>query len=170
MASLDYIRSLYDYNAWANEHVLDAASSLSEEELAKELGASFGSVRGNLLHVLWAQGIWLQRFTGGAAADVPEADAGIGAIREAHAASGDALSRFVAKLAEEDLGEKLTYTDTRGSEFELPLWQPLVHLVNHGTHHRAECAMLLTSLGSPPRQLDYIFFELERSGAPPRLT
>lgn len=30
--------------------------------------------------------------------------------------------------------------------------------------------MLLTSLGHAPRQLDYIFFELERAGAPPRLT
>ncbi|MCH8009676.1 MAG: hypothetical protein IIC91_12525 [Chloroflexi bacterium] len=65
MAGLDHIRSLYDYNAWANEHVLDAASSLGEDKLAEELGASFGSVQGNLLHVLWAQGIWLQRFTGG---------------------------------------------------------------------------------------------------------
>ena len=170
MASLDHIRSLYDYNAWANEHVLAAAFSLSEEELAKELGASFGSVHGNLLHVLWAQEVWLQRFTGGVAADVPGADAGIAAIREAHAASSDALIRFVAELTEEGLGEKLAYTDTRGNDFEPPLWQPLMHLVNHGTHHRAECAMLLTSLGSAPRQLDYIFFELEKDGAPPRLT
>ena len=170
MAGLDHIRSLCEYNAWANEHVLDAASSLDEDELAKELGASFGSVRGNLLHVLWAEGIWLERFTCGDAADVPRATAEIAAVREAHAASSSALSRFVSALTEEDLGEKLAYTDTRGNEFEPPLWQPLLHLVNHGTHHRAECAMLLTSLDSAPRQLDYIFFELERGGAPPRLT
>ena len=49
MASLDHIRALYDYNAWANEHLLEAASSVDEAELAKELGASFGSVEGNLL-------------------------------------------------------------------------------------------------------------------------
>ena len=169
MAGLDHIRSLYDYNAWANEHVLDAASSLGEDKLAEELGASFGSVQGNLLHVLWAQGIWLQRFTGGDAADVPRATAGIAAIREAHAASSDALIRFVAALTEDDLAGVLSYTDTRGNAYDRPLWQPLVHLVNHGTHHRAECAMLLTSLGHAPRQLDYIFFELERDGASPRL-
>lgn len=99
MASLDHTRSLYDYNAWANEHVLAAASSLGEEELAKEIGASFGSVRGNLLHVLWAQGLWLERLTGGAAPDVPGTDAGIAAIREAHAVSSAALGRFVGALA-----------------------------------------------------------------------
>ncbi len=169
MASLDHIRSLYDYNAWANEHVLDAASLLGADELAKELGASFGSVEGNVLHVLWAQGIWLVRLTG-EAADVPEASVGLAKIRDAYAASSDALSRYLAKLTEEDLVGVLSYEDMRGDTYERPLWQPLVHLVNHGTHHRAECAMLLTSLGHAPRQLDYIFFELERDGAPPRLT
>jgi uncharacterized damage-inducible protein DinB len=45
----------------------------------------------------------------------------------------------------------------------------MLHLVNHGTHHRAETALLLTALGKPPRQLDYVFYELEREGGPPRL-
>ncbi len=170
MADVDHIRSVYDYYTWANEHVLDAASSLSEAELAKELGASFGSVQGNLRHVFWAQGLWLQRFTGAEAAEVPGATAGIAAIREAYVASEDTLSGFVAAVTEDDLVGVLSYEDTRGNTYERPLWQPLVHLVNHGTHHRAECAMLLTSLGHAPRQLDYIFFELERDGAAPRLT
>ena len=170
MADLTHIQSLYDYNAWANGHLLDAAASLSQADLAKELGASFGSVEGNLLHVLWAQGIWLQRFAGGDRPDVPETGAGLEAIGGAFDASNDALRDYVQSLSDTDLASTLSYTDTRGNAYEPPLWQPLVHLVNHGTHHRAECAMLLTSLGSPPRQLDYMFFELERAGAPPRLT
>jgi uncharacterized damage-inducible protein DinB len=39
----------------------------------------------------------------------------------------------------------------------------MTHVVNHGTHHRAETAMALTALGKPPRQLDYLYFELERA-------
>ena len=170
MADLTYIQSLYGYNAWANGHLLDAAASLSQADLAKELGASFGSVEGNLLHVLWAQGTWLQRFAGGDDPDVPRSGAGTDTIREAYTTSNDALRDYVGSLRETDLANTLSYTDTLGNSYAPPLWQPLVHLVNHGTHHRAECAMLLTSLGSPPRQLDYIFFELERAGAPPRLT
>ena len=64
MTALDQIRALYEYNEWANEHVLDAASALTNEELARELGASFGSVRGNLAHAAGAQIIWLSRWTG----------------------------------------------------------------------------------------------------------
>ena len=170
MPPVDYIRSIYDYNAWANIHLLNAAAKLSAAELAKDLGASFGSVEGNLLHVLWAQGIWLQRFAGGDAPDAVQPGAGIDAIREGYAESHRALSDYVAKLSGDALDQPLSYTDTLGNAYAPPLWQPLAHMVNHGTHHRAECAMLMTSIGSPPRQLDFIFFELERAGAPPRLT
>ncbi len=170
MADLTYIQSLYDYNAWANGHLLDAAASLSQPDLAKELGASFGSVEGNLLHVLWAQNVWHQRFVGDEIPDLPKPGAGTDTIREAYTTSNDALRDYVGSLRETDLANTISYTDTRGNVYEPPLWQPLVHLVNHGTHHRAECAMLLTSFGSPPRQLDYMFFELERDGAPQRLT
>ena len=45
----------------------------------------------------------------------------------------------------------------------------MLHVVNHGTHHRAEAAMLLTSLGHGPRQLDYVFYEIELAGGEPRL-
>ena len=170
MPSLDYIRSLFDYNAWANVHVLDAAASLTVEDLRKDLGASFGSVRGNLVHLVWAQGIWLLRFSARGGPPAIDDGSSLGDIRDAYAASHEAFGGYLASLSEEQLVEKISYTDTRGNSYEPPLWQPLVHLVNHGTHHRAECAMLLTSLASPPRQLDYMFFELERDGAPPRLT
>ena len=36
MLALEQIRALYECNEWANGHVLDAASDLSEEELVRE--------------------------------------------------------------------------------------------------------------------------------------
>ena len=62
------------------------------------------------------------------------------------------------------------YRDTRGERQEVALWKAMLQVANHGTHHRAETALLLTALGKAPRQLDYGFYELERAGAPPRLT
>lgn len=121
MANLTHIRSIYDYNAWANGHLLDAAASLSQADLAKDLGASFGSVEGNLLHVLWAQCIWLQRFTGGDSLAVPRPGAGTDAVRDAYATSNDALSEYVRALSDADLTSTISYTDTRGNAFEPPL-------------------------------------------------
>src|SRR5437899_12075137 len=66
MSKLELIRGLYEYNEWANNHVLEAASALTEEEFSERRGASFESVEGNLAHVMGAQVVWLERWTGGA--------------------------------------------------------------------------------------------------------
>ncbi len=170
MLALEQIRALYEYNEWANDHVLDAASGLGEKELARELGASFGSVEGNLRHTVGAQGLFLTRWTGSKPVEIPQPKQGhlLQTIREAYQTSHEGLRSFVGSLGESDLSKVISYVDTRGIHQERLLWQTMLHLVNHGTHHRAETALLLTSLGHPPRQLDYVFFELERAGAPPR--
>ena len=165
MTVLEQIRALYAYNEWANGHLLEASAGLSDEELGRTLGASFGSVQGNLSHMVWAQVVWLARWTGLEMPEVPPPGLGdvLGPIREAYQASHEGLRRYVSSLADGDLSGVVSYVDTKGDAQERPLWQVMLHMVSHGTHHRAETALLLTSLGKAPRQLDYIFFELERA-------
>jgi len=45
----------------------------------------------------------------------------------------------------------------------VPVWQMLVHVVNHGTQHRAEAATLLTAEGRSPGQLDLIYYAEEQA-------
>jgi uncharacterized damage-inducible protein DinB len=45
-----------------------------------------------------------------------------------------------------------------GERYAYPVWQMMVHLVNHGTHHRSELAEMLTQLGSPPPSLDLLVY------------
>jgi uncharacterized damage-inducible protein DinB len=40
----------------------------------------------------------------------------------------------------------------------MPLDQTIVHVVNHGTAHRAETGLLLERLGRSPGDLDYVLF------------
>jgi uncharacterized damage-inducible protein DinB len=47
----------------------------------------------------------------------------------------------------------------------VPVWQMLVHVVNHGTQHRSEAAALLTAEGRSPGELDLINYAEERAGA-----
>ena len=44
---------------------------------------------------------------------------------------------------------------------DIPFWQMLAHVVNHGTQHRAEAASLLTAAGRSPGDLDMIFYSGE---------
>ncbi len=148
--------------------MLAAASGLSEEELGRELGASFGSVQGNLVHTVGAQIVWLARWTRSERIGMPQVEEGrvLEAMRDAYASSHAALRRFAESLTEENVTRAVSYRDREGNAFERPLGELMLHLVNHGTHHRAETAMLLTSLGKPPRQLDYLYFEVERAQGP----
>jgi uncharacterized damage-inducible protein DinB len=45
----------------------------------------------------------------------------------------------------------------------VPVWQMLVHVVNHGTQHRAEAAALLTGEGRSPGELDLVDYAEERA-------
>ena len=52
MSKLDIVRALYDYNEWADSHVIEAASRLTADEFSRKQGASFESVEGNLAHIV----------------------------------------------------------------------------------------------------------------------
>src|SRR5258708_26627848 len=58
------IQQLYRYNKWANTTVLKSVASLSNEELTRQLGGSFPSVRDTLVHVMSGEWIWLRRWKG----------------------------------------------------------------------------------------------------------
>ena len=62
-----------------------------------------------------------------------------------------------------------TRSTTRGSserDEDIPFWQMLAHVVNHGTQHRSEAASLLTAAGRSPGDLDMIFFAEEIARKP----
>ena len=40
----------------------------------------------------------------------------------------------------------------------IAVWQMLTHLLNHGTQHRSEAALLLTQAGRSPGELDLIVY------------
>jgi uncharacterized damage-inducible protein DinB len=52
----------------------------------------------------------------------------------------------------------LTDDDVRGLYDGQALWHTMAHVINHGTQHRSEGAVLLTIMGRSPGDLDLIDF------------
>jgi uncharacterized damage-inducible protein DinB len=158
--STEYIRTLYRYSAWANGRILETAAGLSPGQLSEAAGASYGSVHDTLVHTMSAQWIWLQRWKGVSprtplrAGDFP----GLGAIRAHWGALEQETRDFVEGLGEAELARVVGYTNTRGQTLAYPLWQMLIHQVNHATQHRSEAAMLLTQMGRSPGDLDLLVY------------
>ena len=156
MTEPEQIRRLIAYNQWADERVLAATEGLSAEEWERPRDAYFGSLADNLWHALGAQHRWLARWKG--APLPPLQRPAIASWSAAYAASHAALRQFVAPLAAADFQRVVRYTLRVGATGEQPLGQLIVHLVNHGTHHRAETGLLLERIGRSPGDLDYILF------------
>ena len=158
--------SLYDYNAWANAKVLAASARVSLAQLVENRGANFDSLRGTLVHTMGAQWLYLERWQGRSPRSMPQAAdfADLPAIAARWAEIEADTRTFVAGLGEPELARVVEYTNFQGARWAYPLWQQMMHQVNHATQHRSEAAVILTELGASPGYLDLLFF-VDEQGA-----
>lgn len=156
----DLVRTLYRYNGWANTSILKTTTRLRPEQFSAPGGASYGSVRETLVHTMSAQWIWLARWQGMSPTAMLDARQfpDLATIRARWDAIEADTRRFVAALAENDLARVVDYQNTRGVRWAYPLWQQMVHQVNHATQHRSEIALMLTQFGHSPGDLDLLIF------------
>ena len=54
----DEIRTLFDYNYWANGKILTAAAGMGAEELSAPASLSHGSLLATLVHTLAVEWMW----------------------------------------------------------------------------------------------------------------
>ena len=149
------VGSLLAYNRWANGRLLEAASRLSAEAFTRDLGASFGSVRGTLLHILWGERRWLQFWQDGSF--IPEANVDAFPDTATLGTAWSILDRdreaFGASLTDERLSTRVAVRDQTYTLADL-----IQHILNHSTYHRGQVVLLLRQVGQQPPATDYRFF------------
>jgi len=156
---------LYEYNAWANRRVLQAANALSKEQFTKPLGSSFSSVRDTLGHIFGVEWLWLERFQGRSPSAIPDASRfqEVESLRKSWAEFEPSLLKFVRGLTQDDLERVMEYETMKFGVYSNPLWQSMLHLVNHGTYHRGQVTTMLRQLGAEPVLTDLMHFYRERA-------
>ena len=159
--------ALYDYNAWADRRVLEAASALSKEEFLKPMGSSFSSIRDTLGHIFGVEWLWLERFQGRSPASIPDGEefTEINILKARWMEFEPTLLKFVRGLSESDLDRVMEYKTMKFGVYTNPLWQSMLHLVNHGTYHRGQVTTMLRQLGTQPILTDLMHFYRERRTA-----
>jgi uncharacterized damage-inducible protein DinB len=164
MRSAD-IRTLYDYNYWANEKLLNQAEHIPHDLFpTAELG--YCNLRDTLYHILEAESIWLLRWKGIDPETVkfPEEFPTLAALRDRWNEEKRGIYNFIGTLTDADLDSTITYPVQDNQTFTRILWQVMVHVVNHGTQHRSEAAMVLTDMALSPGAMDFSIFIRERGG------
>jgi len=161
------ILTLYDYNYWATRRILAASTHVSPQQFTVSTTHSFGSLRGTLVHTLDSEYAWrmlLQHNT----LDYFDAMQEVGfpifdALEQRWKEEELSMRDYLVHLTDADLTSIIRYTTDEGEERERVLWHCLLHVVNHGTHHRSEAAAILTDYGHSPGELDFTAFLNEQA-------
>ena len=158
---------LFDYTIWANHRVMRGAALLSVEDYKRDLGSSFGGVRGTLVHMMGAEWVWLERWKGvSPTAFMDEGEfPDIVALRDRWAAIEEHRAAWLRNIAERELAGSFSYRNVQGEPFTSPLWQTVQHTVNHSTYHRGQVAAFLRQFGGKPQATDLVVFDRERAAA-----
>jgi uncharacterized damage-inducible protein DinB len=155
----DEIRSLFAYDRWATRRVLAVLDGLDSAEWSRSHVVGDRGLGGILVHHLGASQRWRIGLETQGADEGPEPELEplptIDELRDRWQAEWVAVDAWLPTLT-----DGLVQYVHEG----VPVWQMLVHVVNHGTQHRAEAAALLTAEGRSPGELDLINYAEERAG------
>lgn len=163
MITVDYLRTMARYNTWQNGAIYRAADGLGDAERRRDRGAFFGSVQGTLNHLLWADRIWMSRFT-----DIDPPPGGVetshslfedwAAMVEERPALDAIIQEWAGGLDEEILAGELTwYSSINRKSLTEPTAFVVAHIFNHQTHHRGQVHAMLTAAGATTEATDLLY-------------
>lgn len=158
--TLEALHTHLDYTAWASNRLVNAASSLSAEELTRDFNTADHNVLGTLVHVYAADRIWLGRILGNPPAQFmnPRQDMHLVVLQNEWPLLYKRWKEWGSGLNEDSMHAKCSYKDLKGNPYETPTWQIVLHVVNHGTHHRGQVSGFIRAMGHTPPQLDLIAY------------
>jgi uncharacterized damage-inducible protein DinB len=159
----DAFRQLYDYHFTENRKLWENfIVPLTQAQFTRPLAYSHGSIRDQVIHLMDVDDVWFSELRGTApAAPTPAAsDDDRNQLRAHWDEVEQNMRAYLAELRDEMLSTKpITEPEEDKNLF---VWQVLIHVVNHGTDHRAQLLRALNDLGVKTTSQDFIFHVFDR--------
>jgi uncharacterized damage-inducible protein DinB len=153
-----HVLLLFDYGYWATQRILKAAAHVSIQDFTAPRSYSHGGLRGTLVHALAAEQLWrirCQERSSPTSLALKEEDfPDLVTLRDYWQGEERLMRSYLNRLDDMALSQSIRYRFFDGNEYEHLLWQVLIHVVNHGTQHRSEAAVMLTDLDCSPGNID----------------
>ena len=144
-----YFLKLYQYNAWANNRVINCLSrqTVGDEKILNIMG-----------HIVAAQFLWLHRIKGLPPAKVKLwGEYSLPQVTTMAEEVGKLWLEFVEST--DNFNRELTYNNYLGEPYINNVEMIMIHLVNHSSYHRAQIALLLRQKGHEPINTDFITYD-----------
>jgi uncharacterized damage-inducible protein DinB len=158
----DDFRQLFDYHFTVNRKIWDnCIIPLTQEQFTRKVEYSIGSIRNQVVYIMNIDDRW---FSGLRGLEVP------GFINPVYLHKRDIIrQKWDAVEANMRLYLETVRDDALSSQPFLTtdqdpsrLWQILIHVINHGTDHRAQLLHLLNQLDMKTFPQDYYFYAIGR--------
>jgi uncharacterized damage-inducible protein DinB len=153
-------RHLYGYHFAENRTLWDNyVAQLSDDQFRQPIAYSHGSVCQQIVHLISVDDTWFSGLRGVALpepldlANFPDR----ASIRAYWDTVEHTMRDYLAALSD----ETLLATPLDGEDQDLIVWQVLLHVVNHGTDHRAQILRIIHDFGIKTVSQDYIFYVYE---------
>jgi uncharacterized damage-inducible protein DinB len=159
--NLQDLRTLVDYHYWARDRLLEAIAPLTADQLNRDMGSSFKSIRETVVHIYAAEWAWHSRWQGSSPTALLPGDQfpDVMAIRSAWAELEASMRAFVDGLGEDGVARVFDYKLLSQQPGSSPFWQMLQHVVNHASYHRGQVTTMLRQIGAQPgKSMDMIAF------------
>ena len=155
----DGVFALFDFNYWANRHLLKIAARLTPSQWTASTDLTTRDLRATLVHTLDVEWSWRLRLQKrpkaewGPAVELKPADYPDVATLAAHWSDDEAAMRSWLESLDQ-LALDADWND--GGETAFPLWYFLVHIVTHSQQQRSDAAIHLTRAGQSPGNIEFL--------------
>jgi uncharacterized damage-inducible protein DinB len=158
------LRAHMRYSAWASRRIVDALAILNDVELARDFQTADKTVIATLAHIYAADRIWLARVQGQRPEKFidPDVDCRMETLRDDWPALFDRWDAVLGAQSDQSVEHLISYHNLKGEALETPLWQIVLHVVNHGTHHRGQVSGFLRAMGHVPPVMDLNIYYREQ--------
>lgn len=134
------LQETFRYHKWANLHLLDVCSKLTDEQLELTALGTYGTIAATLVHLLAAEQRYLRRITG----DEPqisekESFPGVAALIEHATRTGDELIALAGTATAQDTIEAVN----PDGHFRIHVSHFLMQALHHGNDHRTHICTVL---------------------------
>ena len=155
------IKIMSDYHSWAYEQLFLSLQKVSDSDYFSEKAKLFfGSIHGTLNHLCLVDRLWYCRLIQQPLA-VTSLNQELYKNRvelQAEIKKGaEKLIDYVNASSPQQLSQSLEYKHTQGVANTLLPVSTLLHVFNHGTHHRGQISAALTALGFEFEPLDLFY-------------
>ncbi|MCW3463308.1 DinB family protein [Chitinophaga nivalis] len=137
------------YNYWANQQLAGALLKLNEEQLDRELGGSFATLRQTVHHLWCTEQVWYQRLQLQEKTTDPLAGfTGTFATACQHWLEQSLLlQQWVQQATQVRLNHTIAFMRKKNEPHKMDVFQVVMHVNNHGTYHRGQLVHMLRQLG-----------------------